>query len=175
VRADTEKNLHRIKRASAVLGAICKVLLGLSMLLFLAAVASVLIGRGVTVNFSEVFIPVEPLAMPARLILIAILALSMGVMFKGLYHLQRLFSDYARGEIFTTRTAGQIRQLGITAILWACVGIIWAVAAFGFAPTRHPMSFQLHLDFIFTGVVIIVISWFMDAAAEIREENDLTI
>ncbi|HMB95610.1 MAG TPA: DUF2975 domain-containing protein, partial [Tepidisphaeraceae bacterium] len=120
-------------------------------------------------------IPVEPLSLQARLILITILALSMGVMFKGLYHLQRLFSDYSRGEIFTTKAAVQIRQLGITAILWAFVGIIWAIAALGFARTHQPMSFKLHLDSIFTGVVIIVISWFMQAAAEMREENDLTI
>jgi hypothetical protein len=175
VRIQTEKNLEKITRVSRVLQMLCKALLALTVLLFVAATTAILAGGSVTINFFEVFIPVAPLSLSARLMLIGILALSMGVMFKGLYHLNKLFSSYARGEIFTTQTARQIRQLGITAILWAGVGIMWAVAAVCFDPTRHAISFQLHLDSIFMGVVIIVISWFMDAAAEMREENDLTI
>jgi hypothetical protein len=167
--------MDRIKRASGMLRIICRALLGLTALLFLISVAGVLIGRGVTINFSEILIPVEPLSMPARLVLIAVLTLSIGVLFKGLYHLERLFSDYARGEIFTTQTAAQIRQLGITAILWGVVSIIWAIAALGLVHMSQPMSFHLHLDSIFIGIVIIVISWFMAAAAEMREENELTI
>ena len=174
MRPETEKILGKVKRISMGLRTVCKGLMVLTAVVFIVAAVSVLAGTGVAISFSDVLIPVAPLSILARLVLIVILALSMGVMAKGLYHLDRLFSNYARGEIFTTQAASQIRQLGFTAILWAGVGIIWGVAALSFTRTR-PMSFHLHLDSIFIGVAIIAISWFMEAAAEMREENDLTI
>lgn len=175
MRPETEKKLNNIKRISTGLRVVCKCLLVLIAILFVAASAGILFGGGVSIrSFDRVF-PVAPLAFPARLGLIAILALSMGVIAKGLYHLDRLFGHYARGAIFTTQTAGEIRQLGITAILWTGVNIIWLVAALGLSAAPSPTTFQLHLDSLFIGLVVIVISWFMDAAAEMREENDLTI
>lgn len=171
---ETEDKLEKIRRVSRVLRRVCQALLVLTALLFVVASIGVLAGRDVTLSFFDIRIPVAPLALPARLILVAILGLSIGVVAKGLYHLDRLLSNYARGEIFTAGSAGQIRQLGITAILWAGVSILWPIAAIGFTEPR-PTSFPLHLDWVFTGVVIIVISWFMDAAAEMREEADLTI
>jgi hypothetical protein len=65
--------------------------------------------------------------------------------------------------------------LGITAILWACVNIIRAVALANITNTPLSMPYQLRLDSVVIGVVIILVSWFMAAAAELREENDLTI
>jgi Protein of unknown function (DUF2975) len=175
MRPETEQKLDKIKRISTGLRAVCKCLLVLIALLFIAASVGILAGAGVIIRSFDLLFPVAPLALSARLGLIAILALSLGVITKGLYHLDRLFSYYACGAFFTTQTANQIRQLGITAILWTGVNIIWLVAALRLSPAQRPMSYQLHLDSLFIGVVIIVISWFMDAAAEMREENDLTI
>jgi hypothetical protein len=172
---ETQQKLDKIKRVSNALRVVCKCLLALTALLFIAATVGILVGTGVTIRSFDLLFPVDSLSVPARLALIDILALSLGVIFKGLYHLDRLFSYYARADFFTTQTAHQIRQLGITAILWAGVNILWLVAAMGLSTAPHPLSYRLHLDSLFIGVVIIVISWFMDAAAEIREENELTI
>jgi hypothetical protein len=175
MRQDTEKKLNRIKRFGTALRIVCKCLLVLIALLFVAASAGVLAGGGVTIRSFDLLFPVAEMTLPARVGLIGILALSLGVISKGLYHLIRLFDNYSRGEIFTTRTAGQIRQLGITAILWTGVNFIWLVAARVLSPAPTPTNFQLHLDSLLIGLVVIAISWVMDAAAEMREENDLTI
>ncbi len=175
MRPDTVKKLNKIRRFSTGLRVVCKCLLVLIALLFVAASVGVLAGGGVTIRSFDLLFPVAEMALPARLGLIALLALSLGVIAKGFYHLIRLFGDYSRGEIFTTRAAGQIRQLGITAILWTGVNIIWLVAARVLSAAPAPTTWQLHLDSLFIGVVVIAISWFMDAAAEMREENDLTI
>jgi hypothetical protein len=99
----------------------------------------------------------------------------MAVKFKGIYHLYRLFGNYATGNIFTAGSTGQIRQLGITALLWFGVNILFAVATIAFVrpPPTHRIPF--HFDSLATGVVIIVISWLMQMGAEMREENELTI
>jgi Protein of unknown function (DUF2975) len=173
VRPETQLKLERVRRVSAGLHTACKVLLALVGILFAAASVGVLVGTGVTIRYLDLQIPVEPLTISARLILIAILALSMGIVAKGLHHLSRLFGNYASGEIFTTQSAYQIRQLGITAILWGCVNIVWLIADFSFAHSTG--SIPLHLDSVLIGVIVIVISWFMQAAAEMREDNDLTI
>jgi Protein of unknown function (DUF2975) len=175
MRQETELKLDRIKRISSRLRTVCKCLLVLTAILFVVAAAGILVGSGVTIRSFDLVFPVSTLALPGRLGLIALLGLSLGVIAKALYHLDQLFGDYARGEIFTTRTAGHIRRLGITAILWTGVNMIWLVAALILLPSPAPTTFQFHLDALLIGVVVIVISWFMDAAAEMREENDLTI
>jgi Protein of unknown function (DUF2975) len=175
VRPETEMKLSKVRRVSAVLRAVCKGLFVLTALVFAAASAGVFYGSGVTISYFDLQIPVEPLELSGRLVLVAVLALSAGVAFKGLHHLDRLLRNYAAGEIFTTQSARQIRQLGITLILWAGVNVIWVIAAHSLTRPQPPTSFELHLDSLITGIIVIVISWFMDAAAEMREENDLTI
>jgi Protein of unknown function (DUF2975) len=175
MRPETEMKLEKVKRISARLRAVCRGFAVLLAILFVVASVGVLVGSGATVSFREMQVPVASLTLAARLALIALIALSMGVLFKGLHHLDRLFRDYTSGNIFTTETAGQIRQLGITSILWTGVNVVWLVAGFGLTNASPPTSFPLHLDSLIIGIIIIVISWFMDAAAEMREENDLTI
>ena len=99
------------------------------------------------------------------------LVLAVGL--KGFYHLYRLLGNYGRGDIFTTESAGQIRQLGITVLLWYGANILWAVTAAAVEPS--PFSIQFRSESLVTGPIIIVISWFMEMAAEMREENELTI
>ena len=92
---------------------------------------------------------------------------------KGFYHAYRLFGNYGRGEVFTAESARHIRQLGITVLLWFGTNILWASTATALEPA--PMSIQFQSDALVTGPIIIVISWFMEMAAEMREENELTI
>ena len=139
-----------------------------------AVVVASLAGAGTAAAFN-IAIPLNPLTFPQRLIAAAIAAFASGVLLKGLYHLQRLFGSYARGEIFTIENAGQIRQLGITALLWAVANILWIVTAALLLGEHSPHSFPFRADSIVTGLIVIALSWFMKMAAELREENDLTI
>ena len=174
MKPETESRLKKIKRISNISRAICKVLFALAICLSLLGLIAMIAGRG-TLAFADARIPLEPLALPSRLMLAVTFALSMAIMVKGLYHLHRLFGNYGRGDIFTTECAAQIRQLGITAILWFAVAFLWSFTAFAVTQSHLPASFQFHSDGLVIGLVIIVISWFMEMAAEMREESELTV
>lgn len=177
MKPETEKKLKKIKRISNVLRTICKVLLAIMICGFLASMVAILIGQEGTLTVFDNSIPIQlaPLTVPARLLVIVMVALVMAVFFKCIYHLHRLFGNYGRGEIFTTDSAGQIRQLGITALLSAGVNFLWGFTAMALTQTHLPRDFQFHADGLFLGPVIIAISWFMEMAAEMREENELTV
>jgi hypothetical protein len=166
----------KIKRISKILRAICKVLLAVVTFVFLAAVVAIVVGRGTLSLFDDsAHVSLSPLTFPVRLVLAVIAALTMAVFLKGLYHLHRLFGNYGRGDIFTTDSAGQIRQLGITALLWFGAQFLWGFTVVALTQGPPPISFQFHSDCLVIGPVVIVISWFMEMAAETREENELTI
>ena len=176
MQSETVKKLEKIRQISSALRTACKVLLVLMGLLFIAGSAGIFVGSmGVIIRFFDVTIPVALLTLPARLGLIVLLAVSTGVLAKGLYHLDRLFGLYANGDVFTVQTAVHIRQLGLTAIFWTGVHILWPITEIVLSGAPAPHSFALQLDSLFIGIAIIAVSWFMDAAAEIRAENDLTI
>lgn len=173
MKPETEARLNKIKRVSKVMRIICKVAMGLAICVSALAVIGILSGHG-TINFPDYNIAVEPLALPARLPLATATAVILAVGIKGLYHLNKLLGNYGRGEIFTTESARQIRQLGITALLWYGANILCCIATV-LAVRPTPTEVQFHSDSLVTGGVIIVISWFMEMAAEMREENELTI
>ena len=174
MRPESEKRLKKIERISKVLRLICKVLLVLLICGFLFVTGTTLAGRG-RLYFLDVSFELAPLAPSSRLVFAVIVALVMAVKLKGIYHLYRLFGNYATGNIFTTESAGQIRQLGITALLWFGVNILFAVATIAFVPPPSTHTIPFHSDSLVAGVVIIVISWLMQMGAEMREENELTI
>ena len=199
MKPETEQKLRNIKQVSMVLRAICKVLLALVTCASLAYVGLTLAGLGTISLFENtVHLQLSPLTFPIRLVLAVIAALMMSVLLKGLYHMHRLFGNSGRGDIFTTDSATQIRQLGITNLLWFGVQVLWGVAIVtlsqGSLPTTSPAftfsdglgvfaisggplptSFQFRVDPLIIGSLIIVISWFMEVAAEMREENELTV
>src|SRR5579862_6030160 len=110
MKPETEKRLAKIKRISNVLRTICKVLLALVTCGFLVAMVALFVGRG-NISFFDESVPLTPLTLPARLLLVVITAFSMAVAFRGFYHLYRLLGNYGRGDIFTIESAGHIRQL----------------------------------------------------------------
>lgn len=171
----TQRKLDQITRISAIFRIICTVLLVLAAALTVVSCAALVVGGDVTLQFFDVRIPVENLTTMARLALVGLVLVSMGVVFKALVNLKRLFGIYAGGKIFTPQAAANIRQLGILAVIWAAVCAAWELAPHFFAPTTVPLLFHLRVDLVVVGVVIVVISWFMQAAAELQEENDLTI
>lgn len=172
---EAEKKLKKIKQSSRVLRRVCQGLLVITVLVGVIAVAASLIGRGGVVSAFDISIPLGALTVYQRLILATILAFAVGVLLKGLYHLNRLFGNYASGDLFTTENAGMIRQLGITALLWAGANVIWIAVTPVLMGTQSPHSFHFHNDSIAIGLVVIVISWLMEMAAALREENELTI
>ncbi|MGD0060305.1 MAG: DUF2975 domain-containing protein [Verrucomicrobiia bacterium] len=175
MKPESEARLKKIKRVSNVLRVICQVGMIIVTCVFIGVMALILIGRGSICFADNCSLPLAPLTVPARLVLAVVSALALAVGFKGFYHLYRLLGNYGRGDIFTSESAGQIRQLGITVLLWYGANILWAFTAVSLSPATLPFSVQFHSDSLVTGPIIIVISWFMEMAAEMREENELTI
>jgi uncharacterized membrane protein len=145
-----------------------------AVILFLPSCVALLLNRGGTIHsFNTAFVIAE-LSLPSRLLLLTVILLTFGVVFKCFFHLNQLLGNYSRGEIFTAKSAGLIRQLGITCVLWGVLNLGSAFLPLVISP-QHPKSFESEFGFVIIGIIIIVISWFMEMAVELQEENDLTI
>ena len=172
MQTETQAKLQKIKKVSIIFRVICKVLLALVALLGLCCVVCVAFGVG-GINYDNVLFQTAGLPLGRRVILSVVTALAFGVLFKCFYHLHRLFGNYSRGEIFTRESVGQLRQFGISCLLWGVVNFLWVSSL---ALSAHPArTFHGHADSLAIGTVIIVIAWFMDMAVDLREENELTI
>ena len=167
-----EARLRKIKRASIVGRVICDVLLALVGLIGIGSVADLLLGLG-GISFPGWFFSTANLTFAHRLVLAAITAAAWGILFKGIFHLRRLFGDFTRGEIFTRHAVGQLRWFGIACVLWSVLKNVWIASL---ALSVHPTSaFPANVDGLGAGIVIIAIAWFMDMAVDLNEENELTI
>lgn len=170
----TELKLEQIQRISALLRTACTGLLALIGIVAGVAVIAILAGRATSINNGSDSFVIADLGLRSRLILFGACVAVAVVLVKAVYHLRRLLDNYSRREIFTVSSAREIRHLGVSCILWGVVKIIWA-----FLPlvllTNPPRSFSLTLDSVIIGLVIFGISWFAEMAAELREENELTI
>jgi len=173
--SELERKLRRIQSFSQVFRRICQGALLVMFLLLLASIAGICIGKGGIIRAFDISIPLGTLGGYQRMVMAVVAVLAIAVPIKGLYHLERLFRNYTEGKIFTVASAGEIRQLGITALLWAAANLIWIAAAVALTERHLPHSFYFRMDSIAVGVTVIVISWLMEMAAAMREENELTI
>jgi len=123
-------------------------------------------------TYSGVEFKVYSLLTRERLIAAVAFALYWGAAILCGVELFRLLGFYSRGEIFTSSSARQMRRWGL-----ACVG--WGIVKLGYAllPLMVPDSRSHGTDpgSILIGLMIVAISWFMEMAAQIREENELTV
>ena len=167
MRPENEARLGRIERISKVLRAVCKVFLALCVLGFLAAVSCLTGVGGIGDQFGSG---------GARLVVVGLLAVTIGLAFKCGYHLHRLLGNCSRGEIFTKESAGQIRQWGIACALWgvARFAILFLPRVPAIRAYFRPGQVQ-GLGLVVNGLIIVAISWFMEMAAEMREEQDLVV
>ena len=168
-----EMNLRKIERASFLLRAVCTALLIPVVIIALAATGAILAGLTAHISYAgQTFIPAK-MTLESRLVL-AVVGLATGVvLFKGLLHLRRLAGNYMRREIFTADSAQQIRQFGITCMLWGVIKLVWAFLPL--AVSAGGSVAYVTTDAIMIGAVIVGLSWFAEMAAALREENDLTV
>ena len=169
-----ENRLRKIERASVLLRGISTALFIPLIVVTAASTVSTLAGWTAHIEFlGRTFVPSE-LGIPSRLVLAAVVIVSGAVIGKCLRHLRRLACNYADRRIFTADSARQLRQFGVGCVLWGLVKIVWAFLPLVVSSPRPPLYYATS-DSILLGVVFIGISWFAEMAAEMREENDLTI
>jgi hypothetical protein len=108
-----------------------------------------------------------------RVIAAVFFALYWGIAILCGLQLFRLLGFYSRGEIFTRKSAGQIRGWGFACVALGIVKLGYALLPFLVANSRRTQGMDLSM--IVNGLIIVAISWFMEMAAEMREENELTV
>jgi hypothetical protein len=169
-----ETKLRRVERASVLLRGICTALLAVVAILAIVAAVNAVTGRLTRVSFNGQSIALADLTSRARIVVTVVALLTGAVIAKALLNLRRLLDNYSRREVFTADSAGQIRQFGISCILWGAIKTLWA-----FLPMMvladPPASAGVTVDAVVIGMVIVAISWFAEMATTLREENDLTI
>jgi len=174
MRPENQVRLEKIEKFSGILRVICNLLMALVTLAFLAGCIALLVNKGGAIRYFHVSFAIGELTLRGRLILLVLNVLTFGILFKCFFHLRQLFGNYSRGEIFTTESSVQIRQLGNACVMWGGLNILWTFLPLVLS-SHPPRSFEGSLDFVVIGLIIIAISWFMEMAAEIKEENELTV
>jgi len=177
---ELQARMRRIQKVSGVVSTLCKYLMGIAFILFLVGVVVIFSGidRGF-IRLEGIEIRANQLTVGGRIILALFVGFYGTVLFKGLYHLGRLFDNYSRGEIFTKDSVTQIMRLGFVALLAAGVKISAFPVAVILILTHKPDMASASLTIPFTqlivGGLVILISWIMDTGRLLREENELTI
>ena len=182
MRPENEARLRKIRRVSSILRGVCKLVLALIVLQGVKIEQEILFpGKGLLGAISAhygilgVSFPVAVLTGRGRLVACLLGAVTFAIMFKCVYHLHRLLGDFAKGEVFTRDAVRQLRLWGWTCVLWGVMKIAWPLIdrVIELHPPSGPPA--LSVDMVLTGLVIVVISWFMEMAAEMREEQDLIV
>lgn len=174
MRSHNEAKLIKIAQISKGLQAACTGFLWLVVLQFATAAVALLFNRGGNVGYFDEWLRVRELTLGHRMLVLAMSAMTSGIMFLCLSQLRRLFGSYSHGEIFTRESVGHLRRLGVTCVLWGVTKVLWAGLWHVLTPNQ-PHSFQVSADTIPIGIIILVVAWFMDMAVEMHEENELTV
>jgi hypothetical protein len=179
MRPENEARLKKVQAISGLLRAVCTAFLVLTAINGLVIVAYIFFVHGAP--------------MRSRTLGAAHFAVPWAGMFFSLYYLLRLLGNYSRGEIFTRDSAMQICRWGLVCVLWGAlqfaeIYVPWAVWAhpaaiaasdrqnYGAEVKDRLMDWQEHGGGrMVNGLIIVAISWFMEIAAEMREENELTV
>jgi hypothetical protein len=148
-------------------------------------IAHVSWSMGAILNFSDLYVNeiLHPLSFMEKTFGLMISAIPTVVVLYILYSLIKLFSLYSEGEIFSIANVKHIRNIGYAMLMTQIANPI-CQALMGFALTWHnppghrfaSISFdQTNVGILFTGLIVILISWIMAEACRLREEQQLTI
>lgn len=131
----------------------------------------------------EQFPSVADLSLPLRGVCLVVSLLPMLANLFIWYFLIKLFNAYRQGQIFTGRNARLIRNIGLTQLIWQLMSIPYQILitfvmtamqppghhVIGFAVTQHDVA-----DIV-SAVIIILVAWVMQRAAELQQDQILTI
>jgi hypothetical protein len=180
MRPENEARLTKVKKISSFLRVLCVLyMLSCAWILWHIARGPIFLhgpywGIGTAwYTYNGVEFKVYSLVTRERLIAAAFFALYWGIAIRCGLQLFRLLGFYSRGEIFTRKSAGQIRRWGFACVALGIVKLGYALLPLLIANSRSTQGMDLSM--IVIGVIIVAISWFMEMAAEMREENELTV
>ena len=180
MRPENEARLTKVKKISRFLQVLCVLyMLSCVSTLWLIAKGPIFLhgpywGIGTAwYTYNGVEFKVYSLVTRERLIAAVFFALYWGIAILCGLQLFRLLGLYSRGEIFTRKSAGQIRRWGFACVALGIAKLSYALLPLLVANSRRTQGMELSM--IVNGLIIVAISWFMEMAAEMREENELTV
>jgi hypothetical protein len=143
--------------------------------------------------FNRIYAMVPMISLPVRLDhdlpavtrLLAFMSelLPLAALIYALLKLENLFSLYEKGHIFTEQNVRCFRSLGRTLIVWVACDIVSRTLLGIVLTLNNPPGKRLLVigldggDFtgIFVGVVVLIVSWVMDEARKMQDDQALII
>lgn len=174
--------LQEVKRVSGLLRGFFKFLFAMTVLsLIVMTLSTLMLPNDGEFSVELAGIQFSGAELTGRIRVMAAISalLGLGVSLKAFYHLIRLFGLYAAGHIFTADNVGQIRQLGITLMLFSLAWLFQfgsalpAISSSVDEWARIVPSFPM-LELV-GGAIVILVSWIMEVGRELREEHDLVV
>ncbi len=151
------------------------------------------VGKGLDVNMGPFSVPKNQLSTAGLLYALFGFGLVLAIIFTGLFHLYSLFTNFAKGGIYTAANVRHIRQLGLLAMAWAVLDIILPIGSIillqaglvdeAVVTKRPQLVFGTsNLPSFITASLILLASWIMevgrkttDEAERMRREADLVV
>jgi hypothetical protein len=101
----------------------------------------------------------------------------------GLLKLRELFQLYENGSFFTERNVGCLRSLGKALLVWVGCDIVRysllsVILTLGNPPGQRLLVVGLNsgeFSGVFVGIVVLIISWVMDEARKLEEDQALIV
>jgi len=178
----TARKLDKIRRYSISLGRLARFLFVVTLLGAAVSLMFLLLQPGKWVGPMNVMgIQFTGIAVDGTVRAVAVLTvlLSTGVLANFFFHAIKLFGLYSAGEYFTAESVHHIRQIGITLLLVPAIWLIGALAAWIFGRDLPPGAgmalVSAPIGQLVSGIIVIFVSWLMDLARELREEQDLVV
>ncbi len=127
-------------------------------------------------NFSE-----GPLPLANSLLGYVVGWLPLSIELMGIWWLRQLLKNYRQGDVFSRINVSYYRRLSVVLIAMFFVNPVHQALS-SMAMTFHLEDWSIFVDFydrdlnlLFIGAIVLLLSYLMEAAFEINEENQMTI
>jgi len=182
-----DPQIERISKVSNIIRILTKVTMYILAFMFLLILlVPFLHVESANIIIDELTFPSGNLTTTIIFLVLIIAFIKLVIMEIGLYNLYKLFSLYKECQIFVADSVRRFKYLGYTMILWAFGDIITSglkilIIAQLSIEEIEPAAYQLNvgrgafIPTLFSGIIIILISWVMDEGRKIKEDSDLTI
>jgi len=174
--------LQEVKRVSRLLRGFFRFLFAMTIVSLLVVIASTLMlpnDGAFFVELAGIRFSGETLTGSVRALATIAASLGLGLSLKAFYHLIRLFGLYAAGQIFTSANVRELRQIGITLMLYALIWVFEFASALPAITSSVDQWAQVVSSFpmlaLVCGAIVILVSWIMDVGRELREDQDLVV
>ena len=191
VDTELENQIRKVRKFGRYARAICVITAVSFAIIVVASLGNIAFGRGsanFNVGIGNYTITTDHITTPgARAWAITVIVSVFGLLYLGLFHLYRLFSNLAGGSIYTQDNVYRIRQLGLLAIAGVILQMLVAMSsqlllqagvfdAAMIVPnpgSRGGLMFgSTQLPGLITAGLILLASWIMDVGRKTTDEAE---